>query len=415
MAYIYETVGNEQLPQTTHHTLCTGVSGTGKGNLMEGVITQKVGKYKVIDLLDETRGENMKYAFKQSNPMMLNMMQRYKGKNKGKIVPTAYPNQIYMPLGERITECPNIPKNVKVVTFSLDELRVDEILYWFRDFEGAKDMLEYLYYLHPNMKIKEVIEFLKKVAKDKQSEEAEELLMPDVRSVRRVLVRLDKLVKSGMFYDGEDFETIRIKDVIQDPETICSFSSYLLKTDEERGLMYGLILKKIIDAKIRSRLPYPIIIYIREISYILGGKHTRVSHYEYLKFQVMRVIREGRDFGISLYADTQRRDDLEPLYRNQFNKIIQLRCLKKDAENLLGVANLPTQIIDKISKLTIGKAIVICSGQYWYPVTIPPALHSKKSAQEDVLKILNNKYGSTNYSSTIYFKYIERQEELTNT
>lgn len=346
-------------------------------------------------------------------------MKRFDGKFNDKIKPTEFKNDIYLPLGEKIKYLSKLPKNLKIFTFDINDVGKQEVMFWFREHQSCKDILEYFFYIEPRLSILERIKFIKdcviekenKKRNEEDSEKLKKLLSPDVRTLRRILLLLDRMLESGLFYRGNEFKNINIKEIIEDNETITSFSAFLLETDDEKGLFYGLLARKIMETKMKyNKLP-PTINYIREVSYFLG--ETYPKSYIYFRHQLIKMIREGRDLGVYLLADSQRLKDIENIYRKQFFMIICLKMHRSEAEHLKEICDIPDRIIDQLPRMQIGKGLVICSGQFHYPVTFPPALHDKKSAQEDVLTKLGNLYGYYDYTSV---KYVEKlQKDLSYT
>ena len=104
-----------QIPSKTPHLLIAGLPGMGKDNFGEGCITKKIGRYKVFDLHNESRGEGMYYSLKQEDFAMKKRMELL---SQGILKPRTYKNKIIMFLGHNLKKVPILPKNVEICVFN---------------------------------------------------------------------------------------------------------------------------------------------------------------------------------------------------------------------------------------------------------------------------------------------------------
>lgn len=377
-----EFIRPEKLQSFTKHTLVSGKSGSGKSNTAEFILTQKAGKSKVIDLVDKGRFENCLYSFPETNPFLVKKIEEYSNYS---LKPKSFDNEIIFIAGMRLKFIKKLPANIKVMSLDIDDLSLSD-MFFLATTQSTKGVLSYLQYEHGNMKINELVDFLQKT---------EDKVIPTL--TKYLLLRnIRKWLNSGMF--SENFEKIEFKKILKDKNTITSFNSYLLEDAEEESLFYGLVLKKILDTKRYEKIKHRVTIYCREISNFMG---QYAKEYDFVRKQILTIIREGRDIGLDLFADTQRMKDLPTVFRRQMGRIIQLKSDFSDAETLKEIIDVPPSVLYRIPHLKVGEGMVISGSNYYYPCFFLPSLHYHKKPGLDVLKILGRRFGWSKYSSNL--------------
>ncbi|GEM_PF-4535554 len=372
---------SKKLKAFTDHTLIVGKSGSGKSNTAEFIITQKVSTQKVIDFVDRGRFESFLYSLPETNPKLVAKMSEL---SEGYLKPRSYSNQIILFAGARLKYYNTLPANIEVMSLDVEQLTLSDLLYLLGTTESAKALLGSIYYTHGELTL---FELMKHLEQSKEGEHAQ--------SRWAILRNIKRWLQSGLFDD--DFPKINLTEIMNDKERITSFSSILLENEDEEGLAYGLLLKQMLEIKRRKLVKTKQCLYVREISTFMGQYAT--PHMQFARKGILSILREGRDLGTTLYADTQRAGDLRPTFRRQFGKIIQLKSDYADARMLLEIGSVPMAVLAKIPKLNCGEGLIITGWQYYYPCFFPPAGHLHKKPHFNVLNILSKHYGTKSYSS----------------
>lgn len=384
-----------KLDSNTDHTFIVGKSGSGKSNAAEFYITQYVGKSKVIDLYDDGRHENMSYCLSETDKYFI---EKTKDLTEGHLGPKGYPCQNIWVMGNRLRFFDSLPSNVEVRSLNSDKTCLQDIFDMFKASHSQNALLGQMIDKYGvDLNLKEVLNKLKMQTNKK-----------DIHHMTRIsLIRnIEKWFGTSIFSDH--YPKINMRSILRDKNKICAFSSYLLEGEDEKALFYGFILKEILECKRRNLSRAPVIVYIREISNFMG-KYVNPS-YRFAQKNILNILREGRDLGITLVCDTQRAADLSPTFRRQFGIHANFKSDYADAEYLLQIGPVPKEILSKIPKLSVGQAVVLTSSEWHYPVTVPPTRHFHKRAKMNMLRFLREKIGEKKYDY-IHSSEKEKQDE----
>ena len=389
------TVGRLKADSYTKHMAIFGISGTGKDIMGERYITTKVGKHKVIDLFSEERGEGMFYSMKSTNQ---SLNRKLNWLSSGRLEPQEFKNDIIMFLGRDIEYITKLPANVKVVTFSEEDITNDDLIDFLAFNESQRGLMQMCLYnnMNKNMTFTAIETYLKR-ARTKGSMANREMIGMNTMSCFTILRRISVIKSSGLFYTGTNpkIHKFRFEDMIKNKDTITTVSTLLLPSDDLRGLALGIVMKKIIDTRKKSKDRTPVLFYIREASYFYH-KEAPV-YYNLIKESINKILREGRDNLLTCVLNTQLPQDLPNNIYKQFGKILCLRV--PDPKILLQKALVDNRTMKKIANLQQkGTGIYIYSGGYAYPVRVPPSYHQKKSEGFDVFSYLSTKFGNIDYS-----------------
>ncbi|MAH50109.1 hypothetical protein CMI37_30090 [Candidatus Pacearchaeota archaeon] len=357
-----------------NHKLIAGKSGSGKSNAGEFIVRQEVGKKKVIDLYDSGRFENMCYGLVEKNPYLVYKLKEI---TNNKIKPSAVPNEIIMVSGKGLEYNNKFPEKVDIKSFSESDLDITDLWYLIGKTDASRGFLAQIEY---------------QLGKDEEEITFDKIF--DALSKGRIKVHgatnmslmrdIKKWKVSGMFSKGVD--KINFEDILKDKNTLTSFSTFLLETDQE-PVAYAMILKNILEAKKRRLIKHRIVLYIREVSnFMRSGKGF--EEWALCRRYILMIIREGRDLGIDIICDTQRPLDLPTMFRNQFGYYIAMKMNFGDAEKMLEVQEIPRNIIGKVPHYGLGQALLATGMRWDAPVHFPPCPHRHKNPRMDVMKCL---------------------------
>ncbi len=375
-----EQVADQILRTSNKHTLICGKSGSGKSSTAEHYLTLHYPKHKCIDLWDDSgRYENMLYGLPESDAFLKT---RIKELSNGRLEARGFPLEIIVPSGRLLSSRRRLPKCIRVCSFDIKKINIEEFGYLFGGSETTQSVISYIIFTYGNFNLIELKEFLEEKASEDKNISA--------MSRFKLLRLISQLLISGMFNDN--YPPINFKEILKDTKTITSFSSFPLLDDVEKSLFYSLLLKEVLEAKRRGEVKNPIMIYIREISNMVG--RFAPDTYEFFQRQLLRIIREGRDLRVSLLADVQRVVDLPPVFRRQFSKTILLKSDRSDANVLLEIGDIPENVLKKLSKAGVGQGIICTGNAYYFPVWFPPARNYHKKPGQDVLAFLSKIYGT---------------------
>ena len=313
----------------------------------------------------------------------------------------AFKHEILMILGKKLKIFPRLPKNVKVVTLDQRDLNNEDLMDFLAHTPPAKSLLLMIFYFHDdrNMTLTELKEFLEKIINSELIGKAAEFFRGSHISTAFTIFRNSiVLLNSGIFYDGDEFEKINIKEVIRDKDTIHTISCFLLSSDIEKAVVLGLLLKKFIDYRIEHKDEIHILFYIREIHSFYNREVP--IFYQPLKRAINFILTEGRDNLITLAANTQKPTrQLPPSIYTHFSKIFCHRLPYNDLVSLQNFASIPINIINKMQRVGKGQGIYISSGEFRYLMEIPPTRHMKKEEGFNVINYLSDKFGVNDYSN----------------
>lgn len=385
----------------TKHCAIFGLSGFGKDVAGERYIAEKSGKFKVIDLFSEERGEGMLYSMPSSN---YNMNKRLEWLSNKRLKPKGYDNEILMFLGTNLEYFPKLPKNIKIITFSEDDVTNDDLVDFLAFNESQRGLMDMILYNNSNKRMTfSSVERYLTLAKIKETPENEEMKGSHRMTIFTILRRIASIKSSGLFHnkDSKYFHKFNFEDCVKDIKTISSFSTLLLPKEEQRGLALGILMKKVLEMRKKSKSRVPVLFYVRELSFFY--RKNVPTFYNLLKDSFNKILREGRDLKYTLVINSQLPQDLPDYIFKQFNKVI---CLKiPDPRILLRKAAIDPFTIKKLENLDEkGVGIYISSGKYRYPIYLPPTMHQKKQEGFDVFTYLGTKFGKIDYSCTEFLK-----------
>ncbi|MBU1077102.1 MAG: hypothetical protein KKH98_07410 [Spirochaetes bacterium] len=364
----------------TEHTLITGKSGSGKSNSAEYLLTQNVGKYKCIDLYDDGRGESMTYSIPESDQKLIRRMEDL---SLFSLVPKSFDNDIIMLAGERADILKKeLPEQVKICSIDQNDITLEDLKFLLASTESAGYAIDMLRTKLGNLTLDKIYDALM-VDNPKDDD-----YIKGMGTVKYSILRnLSKWLDSPLF-DTKKYPPVNFQKTFADKKKITSFSTYLQEDEDSKALIYGLILKKIFYSKRNKRIKSPIVTFIREISN-LAGRNKISTHYQMAERFILRTLREGRDYGCYIIADTQRGRDILPIMRRNFGIHIAMRQdLQEVKDYLLELQEIDTLTLRKIPHLKRGEAIIATGVDYFYPVFFPPTQHHHKKEKENIFKLL---------------------------
>src|SRR3990167_3749452 len=143
----------------SEHTLITGKSGSGKSNTAEFIVSQKIGKEKIIDLYDDGRGENMCYLLPEDDPELIKKMRNLSGFN---LEPKAFDTEVIMFAGERleVIKEKDLPKNIRIYSIHEKDITLDDIKYLLASTDAQRNTIDYLYQILGDVTLKELYDKL---------------------------------------------------------------------------------------------------------------------------------------------------------------------------------------------------------------------------------------------------------------
>lgn len=400
----------------TRHLLIAGLSGYGKGNVGEFIISQSIGKEKVFDLHSESRGEGMFYLLPQDDKKML---ERIDWLTNGILKPRTFPNEIIMFRGKNLFKIHELPKNIKVCVFNEKWVTNDDLKKFVSSSEKQSEFMETIYEIHNDKPItlSYLYDYLMKCS-DKKSKEAKQLKEygSHYMTVNTIKRKCRTLLRSGIFYNSleenlKDFETgyfqfLNLMDSLNDVDTITTFSTYLIEDEYIKYVAESVLLKKFIELIETRQSRVDILFYIREVNDYYYKKSPEAYVLD-VQSNIEKILRKGRSLGgakITCVLDTQLLNDIPDSVFNGFNKFLCFRLPLKEVEKLLRKATLPKDIMYKMTRLEVGQCAYIINGGFEYYGEALPTLHKKHDPEFDVFKELINEYGMVNYNNTLFVK-----------
>jgi len=378
----------KELETFTEHTLITGKSGSGKSNTAEYILTQKIGEYKCIDLYDDGRGENATYSIPEEDPALIRRMEDL---SLWKLSAKSFKNQIIFLAGERAEILSkDLPNQIEIRSIDENDITLDDLKFLLASTESAGNALDMLRTVMGNLTMRSIYERL--MVDDKKDDD----YIKGMGTVKYGILRnLSKWLDSPLF-DTKKYKPINFKKILNDVDTLTSFSTYLQEDEDSKALIYGLILKKIFFSKRNKTIKRPIITFIREISN-LAGRNKISNHYQMAERYILRTLREGRDYGCYIIADTQRGRDILPIMRRNFGIHIAMRQdLVEVKDYLLELQEIDISTLKNIPNLKRGEAIIATGVRYDYPVFFPPTQHHHKKEKENVFELLKGRENAGN-------------------
>lgn len=373
------------------HILLLGKSGSGKSNSSEYVMVQYFlanlkkllndTKYKVIDVYDSGRFENFCYSLAEIRPNLKSYLRMCNIKAQ------SFPTEIIMICGKALKEYNVLPKNVKVMSFDQNDLTVQDLFFLL----GASTKLystltQITNTFGDDMNLKELYVLL---TKNKFKGRSVRLDIP-VQTRSMMIRNVKKWLSSGMF--APNCEKIDFKKICNDSSKITVFCTAMLEADEE-AIAYGIIMKNLFEIARHKLTKNELKVYIREISNFLSPLSMDLEERKFAKHFILRILREGRDYLISILADSQRGQDLPPKYKKQFGTTAQMKSDFSDAEQLLNITYIEKKDLMQVSKFALGTGMIITGQNIETPVKFRPTMHRHKKPKMDVLKVLRRVYG----------------------
>ena len=401
-----------QIPSKTPHLLIGGLPGMGKDNFGEGYITKKIGKYKVFDLHNESRGEGMYYNLKQDDFVM---QARTKALSNNILKPKRYNNSILMFLGHNLKKINSLPKNVQISVFNERWISNDDLKDFLAFNDSQAGLLDTIFEIHNDepITLTETYKFLMdaSAANSKARREIKKY-GAHYTSINTIKRRARSLLKSGIFYDDskdvpKKFKYLDLEKEAKDKNVITTFSTYLIEDDYIKYVCLNVLLKKLIELTELRKLKIPLLIYVKELNDFYFQKREAPPFILGIRNSIEKLLRKGRFMGhskIMVVANTQLLNDIPFTIFNLFNKFMIFRLPINDSRRLLTKSTIPSLYLYNISKLDVGMAVYVANGVFNYPVRISPTLHKKSEPNFDVLSHLNKIYGVVNYKNTNFFK-----------
>ncbi len=361
-----------------------GMSGSGKSNFSQFLLTRRYGREKLIDLYGDIRCEGFLYSLKEDDKQLI---KRIETLSDGNLEPRSFPNQCIIPCGKMLNFFSKLPKNIDVCSFDVKEFRLSN-LSLLADSEASKTAIDYLLYSKGDMDILQVQHYLE-TTEDKEVQK---------NTKHKLLRTIARYLSSGMF--NPNFPKINMEKILKDKKTITSFSAFTLEDTSEIALFHGMLLQSIISAKQKRKIKHPITIYIRECHNLLLSKFNNAPQFSYTTSLIDKLLRQGRSLNIKMLLDSQRYRDLIPSIRSNLGIIFMLRSDFAEAQTLLDSRSIPFWVLKKIPGMQRGTALAIHSA-YEYPLFLLPSLSKHKRESEDVLRILSKIYGSQKIDFTL--------------
>lgn len=396
------------------HTLISAGSGHGKDMLGERLITEKIGKYKVIDFYSDSREEGFFYGLPNDNKKYIESLATF---SKNKLQARGFDSDIYMILGKRLFLFSQLPKNVHVVTLDEQDFKGEPVIDFLAgNSNPSREMLTMMFWvLRERYRIREptlsdVEAEIERIRQEQEKPKKDQFYITKnyqnihYMTLGSIFRNIIKIRESGIFTTDDRFQKISIKKILENPNIITTFSMQLLENDMQKALALGMIAKKIVDFKMQFKELPQVLVYMREIQKFYQKRDDNMDiHFSLLKNQIYYMLTEGRDTGIILYANAQDFEAQLSAINPYFHQLIIGRQSKKTADKLNNWAYIPRQILDKVPTLEPGVFLIISMGKFYYPVFSPPTMHKKKEAGFRVLEHLTKKYGMKVWDTTDLF------------
>lgn len=368
--YLY--FGKRVVRSLTSHMLVSGKSGSGKSNLCEYICRQYADKgAAVFDLWDSGRMENHLYGIEETDPLKRRMLAIY---TRQEMQPGGCENKVLWLAGKGLERFKRLPKSVRLVRFEPDDLRIDDLLLLFGETDARRSLLAEIELRHGSISFMEAKAYLKQYAFRGSGMRNQAIAL---------LHRIFRWEASGMFSTG--IEKLDVESLAKSPG-INSFSTIAMDMDVE-PIAYAILLGKIYELKRRNVIQKPVIVYIREIANWMEPEYAPAAR------RLLRILREGRDYSVTLICDTQRPNDLAPKFRRQFGYHEMMRLDFEEAKVSGEWQYVPASILANLSGLSPGQHLTLTGAEWQYPIQASPTPHRHKTPGLDVLELLGQRDG----------------------
>jgi len=369
--YLY--FGKRTVSSLTSHMLVSGKSGSGKSNLGEWICRQYAQKGVIVfDLWDSGRMENHLYGIEEMNARKRQMLEVYTRRMMG---PGGCDSTILWLAGKGLERFKQIPECIKLARFEPDDLRIDDLLLLFGETDARRSLLAEIELRHGSISFLEAKKYLQRYTQGRSYMRNQAIAL---------LHRIFRWEASGMFSAGID--ALDIEQLAQGKPGIISISTIAMDMDVE-PIAYAILLGKIYELKRRGLIRQPVVVYIREIASWMEPEYAPAAR------RLLRILREGRDYGITLICDTQRPNDMLPKFRRQFGYHVMMRLDFEEAKVSGEWQYVPASILQNLSGLAPGQFIVLTGAEWQYPGQAPPTPHRHKTPGLDVLALLGEEHG----------------------
>ena len=374
----YRYVGKKRVSSLTSHTMLSGQSGSGKTNAREKMAMEYKAKgWKVFDVYDSGRFENHLYSFAEDSPYKAELLRIY---TRGRLQPQAHPNSIIWIVGRGLDAYDRLPASVKLRSFESSELRIHDMMMLFGETDARKSMLAEIELAKGQIDFIQAKEYLKRYLSSRSF----------MRNQAMALIhRINRWQTSGMFSAGA--EHLDLLAEAKDQESVTSFCTVCLDPEEE-AIVYSLLLRKLLELKRKRLVQHRILVCFGEVS-VMTDEMKDIPAWGAALGSLLRVIRQGRDYGLDALVDCQRESDLPPKLRRQFGYHYFMRTNQKESEIVEEVQNVPKPILDNLSSLKPGQCLMVTGSQWEYPLQVSPTTHKHKEPWFDVLRMLGERDG----------------------
>lgn len=374
----YRYVSRKTVGSLTSHSMLSGMSGSGKSNALEHIAMEyKRRGWKVFDIYDSGRFENHLYSFEEQNPQKLRLLHTY---TRGRLRPEKHASSIIWIVGRGLDAYDRLPASVQLRSLSSSDLRIHDMMMLFGETDARKSMLAEIELAKGQISFTEAKQYLKRYLSSRSY----------MRNQAMALIhRIMRWQTSGMFSEGVPHLDMLAE--AQKRDVVTSFCTVCLDPEEE-AIVYSLILRKLLELKRKRLIPHRVLLCFREVS-VMTDEMKDIPAWGAALSSMLRVLRQGRDYGIDLITDCQRESDLPPKLRRQFGYHYFMRTNRKEREIIEEVQSVPPETLENISGLGVGQCIMVTGSQWEYPIQIPPTSHRHKVPGMDVLMMLGERDG----------------------
>lgn len=383
-------------PAFVNHTFCSGKSGSGKTNAMEYLVENYLikGKVKCIDFDTSGRFENTTYSLPEDNPALISLMQDHPDLvTHHDLRPRGFNDEVILFCGRGLYYNNELPKNFKVMSFREEDLSWEYLNILLGGTEALRPTLNSMQVrFGKDITLRDIKEII--FNKTFRGEKTSFNIKSSTRDMMKV--RIDSWIATGMFSDN--VEKIDFQEILNDKSRITCINTFLLEQEWEEQIAIGLFMDKIISLTKSRKVNHRVLVYLREVSDYMD--------WQLCKEGILKILRKGRFFGkygIDLYCDTQRAKDLKPTLRRQFGYHVLMKTDYKDAEGILEVQQIPTEILQKIPRMNTGDALLATGIRWDYPIQFPPTRHKHVDPSFDVLHALGKKHGLKTHDVDLIF------------
>jgi len=293
-------------------TCSFGRIGSGKSVRVRWVMEYFYGEYKLIDIFDDGRLENVFMCFPNPYRKQYEALQEVNPNWE----PQGYPTECFIPASPGIPDrIPTIFKPFKIVFSDLtreeflillgklsiqEEVAMDVL--WNLLVEKAKDLVHFPEFV---AKSQDVLGdgFLKVGGRVKR--------IADDSTCFSLLLKLDRLNKLNILCEPTDPLALDLDTIMWDKKNVTCFSFAFMDSKNARHIIIGYLLRKIVSLRKAQRFGKypPVVITHREIQKSAPARGKKSSYafegqsrsLEYLK----EIVEEPRDIQVRLNADTQ--------------------------------------------------------------------------------------------------------------